>query len=243
LVEPPPHEKSSVIQTPGYLGIRRFSPTGDAMQPFTKHTGVVATLDRANVDTDAIIPKQFLKSIQRTGYGPNAFFDWRYLADGALNRDFELNQPRFDGRSILVARNNFGCGSSREHAVWALVQDGYRVVIAPWKEIAGKRLPGFADIFKNNTTKNGMLAIELSESVVDDIFRLTAGNAGLTATVDLPAQRVVFHAPSPRIIEFEIDSRAKTQLLKGLDDIDLTLQFESDISRFEAHYDPLQPQF
>ena len=211
------------------------------MTPFTEHTGIVATLDRANVDTDAIIPKQFLKSIQRTGYGPNAFFDWRYLPDGTPNRDFELNQPRFKGHSILVTRNNFGCGSSREHAVWALVQDGYRVVIAPWKKMEGKRLPGFADIFKNNTTKNGMLAIELSEADVDDIFHMVAEHVGLTATVDLPAQQVVFHLPSPRAFDFNIDAGAKKQLLHGLDDIDLTLQHEADISRFEARYDPLNP--
>ena len=211
------------------------------MDPFIEHTGIVATLDRANVDTDAIIPKQFLKSIQRIGYGPHAFYDWRYLPDGSTDPDFELNQPRFQGRSILVARNNFGCGSSREHAVWALVQDGYRVVIAPWKEMEGNRLPGFADIFKNNTTKNGLLAIELSEAVVDEVFRLVAEHDGLTATVDLPAQRIVFHAPSPRIVDFEIDGRAKAQLLKGLDDIDLTLQYEADITRFEAQYDPLNP--
>jgi 3-isopropylmalate/(R)-2-methylmalate dehydratase small subunit len=211
------------------------------MDPFTKHTGIVATLDRANVDTDAIIPKQFLKSIKRTGYGPNAFFDWRYLPDGGLDMNFELNQPRFEGRSILVTRNNFGCGSSREHAVWALVQDGYRVVIAPWKEIEGQRLPGFADIFKNNTTKNGMLAIELSEADVDEIFNMVAGHSGLTATVDLPAQHIVFHAPSPRKFDFEIDAGAREQLLGGLDDIDLTIGYEADISRFEAQYNPLNP--
>ena len=117
------------------------------MEPFTIHTGIVATLNRSNVDTDQIIPKQFLKSIKRTGYGPNAFFDWRYTDDGDLNVDFELNQPRFEGRSILVVRNNFGCGSSREHAVWALCQDAYRVVIANWKNVNGERVPGFADIF------------------------------------------------------------------------------------------------
>jgi 3-isopropylmalate/(R)-2-methylmalate dehydratase small subunit len=211
------------------------------MDPFTEHTGIVATLDRANVDTDAIIPKQFLKSIQRTGYGPNAFFDWRYLPDGTINEDFELNHHRFKGRSILVTRNNFGCGSSREHAVWALVQDGYRVVIAPWKEMEGKRLPGFADIFKNNTTKNGMLTIELSEADVDEVFNMVAEHAGLTATVDLPAQRVVFHLPSPRTFDFNIDAGAKKQLLHGLDDIDLTLQHAADISRFEAQYNPLMP--
>ena len=211
------------------------------MDPFIEHTGIVATLDRANVDTDAIIPKQFLKSIKRTGYGPNAFFDWRYLPDGGLDMNFELNQPRFEGRSILVTRNNFGCGSSREHAVWALVQDGYRVVIAPWKEIEGQRLPGFADIFKNNTTKNGMLAIELSEADVDEIFNMVAGHSGLTATVDLPAQHIVFHAPSPRKFDFEIDAGAREQLLGGLDDIDLTIGYEADISRFEAQYNPLNP--
>ena len=124
------------------------------MTPFTQHTGIVATLDRANVDTDAIIPKQFLKSIKRTGYGPNAFFDWRYGPDGTPDAGFELNQPRFEGRSILVTRNNFGCGSSREHAVWALTQDGYRVVIAPWKDSHGERLQGFADIFRSTSPQN-----------------------------------------------------------------------------------------
>ncbi len=211
------------------------------MTPFTDHTGLVATLNRANVDTDAIIPKQFLKSIKRTGYGPSAFFDWRYLHDGALDMNFELNQPRFEGRSILVTRNNFGCGSSREHAVWALVQDGYRVVIAPWKMVDGKRLPAFADIFRNNTTKNGMLAIELSEAEVEEVFKMVATHTGLTATADLPAQRIVFHAPSPRTFTFEIDNAAKEQLLNGLDNIDLTLQHEADISRFEAQYDPMMP--
>ena len=211
------------------------------MDPFIDHTGIVATLDRANIDTDAIIPKQFLKSITRTGYGPSAFFDWRYLSDGALNMDFELNQSRFEGRSILVTRNNFGCGSSREHAVWALVQDGYRVVIAPSKTVDGKRLPGFADIFRNNTTKNGMLAIELSEAEVNEVFNMVAAHTELTATADLPAQRIVFHAPSPRTFNFEIDAAAKEQLLHGLDNIDLTLQYEADITRFEAQYDPLMP--
>jgi len=211
------------------------------MEAFTVHTGIVATLNRANVDTDAIIPKQFLKSIQRSGYGPNAFFDWRYLADGSLNMEFELNQPRFENRSILVARNNFGCGSSREHAVWALVQDGYRVVIAPKKEMEGVTLPAFADIFRNNTTKNGMLAIELTENEVEEIFRLVDAHPGLTASVDLPAQQIVFNLPHPRIYDFDIDPGTKKQLLEGKDDIDLTLQYEEDISRFEKAYDPLNP--
>jgi 3-isopropylmalate/(R)-2-methylmalate dehydratase small subunit len=211
------------------------------MEKFETFTGVVCPLDRSNVDTDAIIPKQFLKSIKRTGYGPNAFFDWRYLPDGELNMDFQLNQPRFEGRSILVTRNNFGCGSSREHAVWALVQDGYRVVIAPAITADGQRRPGFADIFRNNTTKNGMLAVELSETEVDEIFELAARHEGLTATVDLPNQNIVLHAPTPVKYDFDLDASSKTQLIEGKDDIDLTLQYEAEISEFEAHYDALMP--
>jgi len=206
------------------------------MQPFTTHTGILATLDRSNIDTDAIIPKQFLKSIKRTGYGPSLFFDWRYTADGQPDPSFELNQSRFDGRSILVARNNFGCGSSREHAVWALVQDGYRVVIAPWKEIGGKRLPAFADIFRNNTTKNGMLAIELSEAEVDFIFAQVAAQPGLQATVDLEKQQITLLGTETKTFGFDIDTGAKEQLLKGLDDIALSLKYESDIKTFEKSY-------
>ena len=211
------------------------------MQPFKSHTGIIATLDRSNVDTDAIIPKQFLKSIKRTGYGPSAFFDWRYTSDGKPDPGFELNQPRFEGRSILVARNNFGCGSSREHAVWALVQDGYRAVIAPYKEVNGKRLPAFADIFQTNTTKNGMLAIELSEAEVDTIFDLVAANKGLQATVDLDTQQVIIHAPQEVSFRFEIDAGAKEQLLNGLDDIALTLQHEEKISLFESSHETWLP--
>jgi len=209
------------------------------MKPFTTHTGIVATLNRANVDTDAIIPKQFLKSIRRTGYGPSAFFDWRYHSDGSLNEDFELNAPRFEGRSILVTRNNFGCGSSREHAVWALAQDGYRVIIAPWKEVDGKRLPGFADIFKNNAAKNGVLVFELPENRVDEIFDLVVSHPGLKAKADLPKQRVEFFGPTPLVADFEFEDGIKTQLMQGLDDIDLTLRHEPDIARFEADHDPL----
>ncbi len=206
------------------------------MTPFTTHRGVVATLNRANVDTDAIIPKQFLKSIKRTGYGPSAFFDWRYTADGQPDPGFELNQPRFAGRSILVTRNNFGCGSSREHAVWALAQDGYRVVIAPWLERDGKHLPGFADIFRSNTTKNGLLAIELPEAAVDTIFAMVADHQGLEASVDLADQRVILHGLKPVVFSFEIDASAKDQLLNGLDGIDLTLAHADAIDRFErAH--------
>ena len=207
------------------------------MTPFTIHKGIIATLNRANVDTDAIIPKQFLKSIKRTGYGPNAFFDWRYAADGQPNMDFELNQLRFAGRSILATRNNFGCGSSREHAVWALAQDGYRVIIAPWIERDGKRYPAFADIFRSNTTKNGILAIELPEAAVDAIFRMVAAHPGLDATVDLAAQQVAVHGPEPSVFSFEIDPGAKDQLLRGLDEIDLTLAHADDIDRFERDHE------
>jgi 3-isopropylmalate/(R)-2-methylmalate dehydratase small subunit len=209
------------------------------VQSFTTHTGIVATLDRANVDTDVIIPKQFLKSIKRTGYGPNAFFDWRYTPDGEPNMDFELNQPRFEGRSILVTRNNFGCGSSREHAVWALHQDGYRVIIAPRKEAGGKPLPAFADIFRINATKNGLLAIELSEDQVNEIFDLVHRHTGLQATVDLVEQKVILPGPIPKVFSFEIEEGARQQLLEGLDDIDQTLKYESDITRFEKKHDPI----
>ena len=195
------------------------------MKPFTTHTGIVATLNRANVDTDAIIPKQFLKSIKRSGFGPNAFFDWRYRSDGEPDTEFELHQPRFEGRSILVARNNFGCGSSREHAVWALVQDGYRVIIAPWKEAGGRHLPAFADIFRINATKNGLLLIELSEGQVNHIFELVQAQNGLQATVDLVKQKLTFHGTMPKVFIFEIEAGARKQLMECLDDIDQTLQY------------------
>ncbi len=207
------------------------------MKPFTKHTGIVATLNRANVDTDAIIPKQFLKSIKRTGYGPNAFFDWRYTPDGEPDKNFELNQSRFEGRSILVTRNNFGCGSSREHAVWALFQDGYRVIIAPWKEIGGQRIAAFADIFRINATKNGLLVIELSENEVNAIFDLVKAHTGMKATADLDKQQVEFQGAVPMVYHFDIEPGAKGQLIKGLDDIDQTLLYETDITRFEKEYD------
>ena len=209
------------------------------MEPFTKHTGIVAALNRSNVDTDQIIPKQFLKSIKRTGYGPNAFFDWRYTDDGELNADFELHQPRFEGRSILVVRNNFGCGSSREHAVWALHQDGYRVVIAPWKEFNVQRVPGFADIFRSNAVKNGLLTVELSNEEVDRIFELIHANEGLQATVDLISQSITFHTPEPIHFRFEIDESSKERLINAMDDIALTLRHEEDITRFEASHDPM----
>jgi 3-isopropylmalate/(R)-2-methylmalate dehydratase small subunit len=208
------------------------------MKAFKKHTGILAALNRSNVDTDAIIPKQFLKSISRTGYGPNAFYDWRYKPDGSQNEDFELHHPRFEGRSILVTRNNFGCGSSREHAVWALAQDGYEVIIAPRKEINGERINAFADIFRTNATKNGLLVVELSEEEVDIIFEHVNANDGLHATVDLVEQQIELHVEDKIIFNFTIEPGDKEQLLSGLDDIDLTLKFESDITQFEKTHDP-----
>jgi len=207
------------------------------MTPFIKHTGLVATLNRSNVDTDIIIPKQFLKSIKRTGYGPNAFFDLRYKPDGSPDETFELNAARFIDRSILVTRNNFGCGSSREHAVWALVQDGYRVIVAPWKAVENEHLPGFADIFRQNAVENGLLTIELSEPEVDVIFDLVGHHQGLEATADLEEQTLTFHDPGRHVFTFNFDAGAKHKLLKGLDDIAQTLAYKADIDRFEAHHD------
>ena len=209
------------------------------MKAFKKHTGIVATLNRSNVDTDAIIPKQFLKSISRSGYGPNLFFDWRYKPDGSLDPDFELNHPRFKGRSILVTRNNFGCGSSREHAVWALAQDGYEVIIAPWKEINGERVNAFADIFRTNAVKNGVLVVELSEEEVNLIFEHLEANEGLQATADLIEQQVVLDDADKTVFNFTIEPGDKEQMLSGLDDIDLTLRYESDITRFEENHNPI----
>ena len=212
------------------------------MTPFTTHTGIVATLNRSNVDTDAIIPKQFLKSIKRTGYGPNAFFDWRYTPAGEPNPDFELNQQRFEERSILVTRNNFGCGSSREHAVWALVQDGYRAIIAPEKDMGEKSLPAFADIFGINAAKNGLLVIELSETQVDEIFGLVETHKGLKATIDLVQQQIVLQTDPAQKIGFEIEPGTKERLLNGMDDIAQTLQYETDIARFEENHDTMGPE-
>jgi len=208
------------------------------MKAFKKHTGILAALNRSNVDTDAIIPKQFLKSISRTGYGPNAFFDWRYKPDGSQDPNFELHHPRFEGRSILVTRHNFGCGSSREHAVWALAQDGYEVIIAPRKEIDGERINAFADIFRTNATKNGLLLVELSEEEVDIIFEHINANEGLQATVDLIEQQIELHVPDKISFNFAIEPGDKEQLISGMDDIDLTLKYESDITRFEETHEP-----
>ncbi len=207
------------------------------MEAFTSHRGLLATLDRSNVDTDAIIPKQFLKSIQRTGFGESLFFDWRYGEDGSPNLDFELNAPHFAGASILVTRNNFGCGSSREHAVWAVMQYGFRVVIAPRREISGAVVPAFADIFRNNCVKNGLLTIELGEAEVDTIFDLVARFTNVEATVDLDEQRIVLHLDEEEAFAFEVDPVVKHHLLHGLDDIALTLKHLADIEAYEKSHE------
>ncbi|MBR9829665.1 MAG: 3-isopropylmalate dehydratase small subunit [Oceanospirillales bacterium] len=201
------------------------------MKQFTQHTGIAAPLDRANVDTDMIIPKQFLKSIKRAGFGPNLFDELRYLDEGQpdqdcagrpLNPDFVLNQPRYDGTSVLLARENFGCGSSREHAPWALDDFGIRVVIAP----------SFADIFYNNCFKNGLLPIVLSDAQVDQLFKEVEATEGYQLTVDLERQVVV--TPSGETFAFEVDNFRKHCLLNGLDDIGLTLQHADEIKAYEA---------
>ncbi|OGX05095.1 MAG: 3-isopropylmalate dehydratase small subunit [Omnitrophica bacterium RIFCSPLOWO2_12_FULL_50_11] len=207
------------------------------MQSFQTHRGLVATLDRANIDTDQIIPKQFLKSIKRTGFGENLFYDWRYLPDGKPNPNFSLNHPKFKGASILVVRSNFGCGSSREHAVWAIREYGFKAIITPWIDRGGARVGAFADIFKNNCAKNGLLAIELSNSEVDEIFQMVGRFSGLEATVDLREQRVVLHLDEEIAFRFEIDPSVKEHLIQGLDDIGLTLKEEAAIRHFEARHD------
>lgn len=190
------------------------------MQKLTVHQGLVVAMDRANVDTDQIIPKQFLKRIERTGYGPFLFFDWRYFDDGTTpNPDFELNRPAAQGASILLARRNFGCGSSREHAVWAIENYGFRVVIAP----------SFADIFYNNCFKNGTLPIRLSEEQVQSLFEKAAGGT-LQLTVDLEKKTIVGEGIS---IPFDLDEFRRHCLLNGLDDIALTLQLADKITAFE----------
>ena len=193
------------------------------MQSFTTHTGVVATMNRANVDTDQIIPKQFLKRIERTGFGQFLFYDWRFADDGTTpNLEFELNQPEVSGASILVARKNFGSGSSREHAVWALDDYGFRCVIAP----------SFADIFFNNCFKNGVLPIVLSDAEVDAIFEKSTANSPYELTVDLENQ--IVKDKDGWQCRFEIDASRRHNLLNGLDDIAQTLQFESKITEYES---------
>ena len=213
------------------------------MIPFRSHRGLIAALDRANVDTDQIIPKQFLKSIARTGFGPHLFHDWRRRPDGSDDPDFPLNTPRFRGASILVVRNNFGCGSSREHAVWAIQQAGFRAVVAPWQERGGTRVPGFADIFRTNALKNGLLTVELSGPEVEEVFQMIGRYPGLEATVDLERQRLTLHLPEEIAFAFPIDPGLKARLIHGRDDISLTLQREDAIRAFEARHDPqLKPQ-
>lgn len=200
------------------------------MDAFKTFTGVVAGVDRANIDTDAIIPKEFLKSIKRTGFGSALFAEWRYNDDGSEKPDFVLNRSENRKAQVLVARNNFGCGSSREHAVWAVAQFGFKSVVAP----RHKNVPAFADIFRNNCSKNGLLTIELSEAEVEEIFQALDTAPGLTAAVNLDAQTLTLHAPDgDKTYAFDADPVVKEKLLKGLDDIALTLQYESDIAAFE----------
>ncbi|MBP7276508.1 MAG: 3-isopropylmalate dehydratase small subunit [Kiritimatiellae bacterium] len=207
------------------------------MQPFTTHTGIVATLDRANVDTDQIIPKQFLKSIRRTGFESGLFFDWRFRPDGSLEPGFELNAPALKGASVLVTRNNFGCGSSREHAVWAIQQYGFRAVVAPWADRDGTRVPAFADIFRNNAGKNGLLTIELTPGEVDRIFASARRHPGVRADVDLSAQTLTVHSAPPETFRFDVDPSLKDKLLNGVDDISATLAYEDRITEFERTHD------
>jgi 3-isopropylmalate/(R)-2-methylmalate dehydratase small subunit len=212
------------------------------MTPFTTHRGLVATLNRANVDTDQIIPKQFLKSIARTGFGPQLFHDWRYRPDGSPNPEFPLNAPRFANASILVTRNNFGCGSSREHAVWAIQQHGFRAIVAPWEDRAGTRVQAFADIFRTNSLKNALLTIELTAPEVEVIMQCVDRFAGLEATVNLERQRLTVHLPEEMSFHFEIDPSIKTRLLHGLDDIGLTLKHEAAIAAFEQRHNSQLPR-
>ena len=208
------------------------------IQPFKSHKGLVATLDRANIDTDQIIAKQFLKSIKRTGFGESLFYDWRFRPDGTPDPSFELNDPKFKEASILVTRNNFGCGSSREHAVWAVVQYGFKAVIAPRVKRDDSEIPGFADIFRNNSVKNGLLTIELDEPEVDEIFQMVGRNEGLEATVNLEEQRVTLHLPEEISFHFEIEPSVKEHLVLGLDSIGLTLKQEAAITAFEQKHNP-----
>ncbi|OFR05594.1 3-isopropylmalate dehydratase small subunit [Neisseria sp. HMSC055H02] len=208
------------------------------MKAFTKITAIVAPLDRSNVDTDAIIPKQFLKSIKRSGFGPNAFDEWRYLDHGEpgmdnskrpLNPDFSLNRSRYQGAQILLTRKNFGCGSSREHAPWALDDYGFRAVIAP----------SFADIFFNNCYKNGLLPIVLTEEQVDQLFKEVEANEGYQLSIDLAEQTLT--TPSGETFKFDITEHRKHCLLNGLDEIGLTLQHAEEIRDFEEKRRQSQP--
>lgn len=194
---------------------------GTKLERFTKQTGIVAPLDRANVDTDQIIPKQFLKRIERTGFGEFAFFDWRYLEDGVPNPDFILNQDRYRDANILVSGRNFGSGSSREHAPWALMEMGFKAIIAP----------SFADIFRSNCMQNGLLPVVLDSSEVDTVMARALRGSGYSATVDLESQTVT--DDQGLNASFEVDPFRKNSLLNGLDDIEITLDYEELIKSFE----------
>ncbi|WP_020616614.1 3-isopropylmalate dehydratase small subunit [Paenibacillus daejeonensis] len=193
------------------------------MEAFTKLTGIVAPVDRVNVDTDAIIPKQFLKRIERSGFGQFLFYEWRFHESGEVNKDFAPNQERYQGSSILISRANFGCGSSREHAPWAILDYGFKVIIAP----------SYADIFYNNCFKNGILPIKLSEAQVEDLFQRTAANDGYQLTVDLENKKISDSLGLE--IDFDLDEHRRQFLLQGLDDIGLTLQHEDKITAYEAN--------
>ncbi len=198
------------------------------MEPFVRIKGLVATLDRVNVDTDQIIPKQFLKRIERTGYGQFLFYDWRLNEDGSPNLDFELNAPQFKGASILLTRDNFGCGSSREHAPWALLDYGFGSILAP----------SFADIFYNNCFKNGMLPVQLPQDQISELFEWVGANPGAQLTVDLESQTLSGDSLEYR---FEVDPFRRDCLLKGLNDIDLTLQYEEQIRKYELRSAKSEP--
>ena len=200
-----------------------------AMEPFIKHTGLVLPLDRVDVDTDQIIPKQYMKWITRTGYEVGLFHDWRYLPDGRPNPDFILNWPQYQGASILVTGRNFGCGSSREHAPWALQQYGFKAIIAP----------SFGDIFRNNCYQIGLLPVVLPEDQVRQLIQRALQEPGLTLTVDLESQTISDGRDA--IASFDIDPFVKYRLMNGLDDIGLTLQYEADIAAFEAKRSDLLP--
>lgn len=191
------------------------------MEAFTKLSGIVGPVDRVNVDTDAIIPKQFLKRIERTGFGQFLFFEWRFDEEGNVNPNFELNKPRYEGASVMISRVNFGCGSSREHAPWAIMDYGFRCVIAP----------SFADIFYNNCFKNGILPIVLSEEQVEDLFQRTAAHEGYKLNVDL--ENKTLSDDYGLVINFDLDEHRRQFLLQGLDDIGLTLKHEDEISAYE----------
>ena len=194
------------------------------MKPFTVHTGIVAPLEALNVDTDQIMPKQFLKRIERTGYEDYLFYDWRFLRDGAPNPEFEMNAPRYAGASILLTKDNFGCGSSREHAVWGLDNYGFRAILAP----------SFADIFYNNCFNNGLLPIEIEAGEIENLFGAVRAKEGYQLTIDLPNQFVVL--PDGSTLRFEIDEFRKQCLLKGLDKIGLTLLHAEKIDDYEAEH-------